>query len=186
MHTIDDYPMDDGNRYELIDGTVYKSSTPHLLHQRIVCKLSAALASWDMQESKGEVFPVPGVLFSDRDVVAPDIVWTSRERWPALIDTNDERGWIIGAPDLVIEVLSAGPDNEHYDRVIKLDLYDRFGVQEYWIVDRFARLVDVYRREAGQLVLAAQLGASDELTSPLLSGFVCLGAAVFAVFFADL
>jgi Uma2 family endonuclease len=120
------------------------------------------------------------VLLSDRDVVAPDIVWISRERWPALLDTNEERGWIIGAPDLVVEVLSQGSASERRDRETKLALYDRYDTSEYWIVDRFARQVDVYRRDTGSLSLVAQVQADELLTSPLLPGFACPVKTLFA------
>jgi Uma2 family endonuclease len=181
--TIDqvaDYPMDDGNRYELIGGTVYKSTTPHLLHQRVVGDVLYSLGHWDKQEHVGVLIPAPGVLLSDRDVVAPDIVWISRERWPALLDTNEERGWIIGAPDLVVEVLSQGSANERRDRETKLALYDRYGTPEYWIVDRFERQVDIYRRDTGSLSLVVQVQADEMLTSPLLPGFACPVETLFA------
>lgn len=174
------YPMDDGNRYELIDGTVYKSTTPHLLHQRVVGDVLYSLGNWDRQKHVGMLIPAPGVLLSDQDVVAPDIVWMSRERWPALRDTNEERGWIIGAPDLVVEVLSQGSASERYDRATKLALYDRYVITEYWIVDRFARQVDIYRRDTGSLSLVAQVQADELLTSPLLPGFAGLVETLFA------
>jgi Uma2 family endonuclease len=120
------------------------------------------------------------VLLSDRDVVAPDIVWISREHWPALLDTNEERGWIIGAPDLVVEVLSQGSANERRDRETKLALYDRYGTPEYWIGDRFERQVDVYRRDTGSLSLVVQVQAAELLTSPLLPGFACPVKTLFA------
>jgi Uma2 family endonuclease len=95
-----------------------------------------------------------------------------------LLDTNEERGWIIGAPDLVVEVLSQGSASERYDRETKLALYERFGVAEYWIIDRFAQQVEVYRRDTGSLSLVAQVQAHELLTSPLLPGFTCAVGAL--------
>jgi Uma2 family endonuclease len=52
-------------------------------------------------------------------------------------------------------------------------MYERFGVDEYWIIDRFAQQIEVYRREGDKLRLTALLGVTDTLTSPLLPGFTC-------------
>jgi len=179
--TIDqlaDYPMDDGNRYELIDGELHVSTQPHLEHQEIVNELAYVLTAWNKQTRAGRVFPAPGVIFSDQDAVAPDLVWVSVERAPLVV--NREDGKLHGAPDLAIEVLSRGSANERRDRETKLALYDRYAITEYWIVDRFERQVDVYRRNTGSLSLVAQVQADELLTSPLLPGFACLVETLFA------
>jgi Uma2 family endonuclease len=73
----------------------------------------------------------------------------------------------------VVEVLSQGKANEDRDRLAKLKLYSTQGVQEYWIVDRVAQRVEVYRRSGAQLGLAATFLAADVSTSPLLPEFSC-------------
>jgi Uma2 family endonuclease len=110
------------------------------------------------------------VLFSQADSVIPDVVWVSQER---LAQIEDEAGHLTGAPELVVEVLSPGKQNEFRDKEAKLKLYSVQGVREYWIVDRFTKQVEVYRREKAQLVLVATLLGDDEITSPLLPGFCC-------------
>ena len=60
------------------------------------------------------------------------MVWISNQRLATLLD-ND--GHLTGAPELVIEVLSAGGENERRDKEVKLKLYASRGVQEYWIID---------------------------------------------------
>jgi Uma2 family endonuclease len=172
------YPMDDGNRYELIDGDVHVTTQPHLEHQEITNELAYALTDWCKQTQAGKVLPAPGVIFSERDAVAPDLVWIRSERVPQVL--NREDGRLYGAPDLAIEVLSAGSANARRDRETKLALYDRYGVAEYWIIDRFGRQVEIYRRPAGVLTLVAQVQADAELTSPLLPGFACLVGTLFA------
>jgi Uma2 family endonuclease len=163
------YPMDNGNRYELIDGDVHVTTQPHFRHQRIIHRLALALGNWNNASRAGEVQSAPGVILSERNAVAPDLVWVRQERLHLF---DDDDGKLHGAPDLAIEVLSDGSANEKRDRQDKLRLFDRFGVLEYWIVDRFARQVEVYRRETDQLVLAGVRGVDDDLTSPLLPGFV--------------
>jgi Uma2 family endonuclease len=172
------YPMDDGNRYELIDGELHVTTQPHLEHQEIVNELAYVLTAWNKQTRAGRVFPAPGVIFSEHDAVAPDLVWVRAARAPLVV--NREDGKLHGAPDLAIEVLSQGSANERRDRETKLALYDRYGVTEYWIVDRFARRVDVYRRDGGRLTLVVQVQADALLTSPLLPGFACHVETLFA------
>jgi len=83
----------------------------------------------------------------------------------------DDEGHLRGAPELIVEVLSAGTTNERRDREAKLKLYSSTGVQEYWIANWQLQQLEVYRREAAQLKLIATLLADDEITSPLLPGF---------------
>ena len=85
----------------------------------------------------------------------------------------DDAGHFVAAPELVVEVLSPGSRNERRDRELKLKLYSRQGVREYWIVDWQRREVQVYRREDAALRLVATLASDDTLASPLLPGFAC-------------
>lgn len=92
----------------------------------------------------------------------------------------DDDGKLHAAPDLVVEVLSPGPGNEERNRVIKLDVYSRRGVREYWVVDWCQRSVEVYRRERAALRLVSTLHEHDTLESPLFPGFSCRVADFFA------
>jgi Uma2 family endonuclease len=74
-------------------------------------------------------------------------------------------------PSYLVEVLSAGEQNEQRDKSVKLKLYSRYGVQEYWIVNWQLQTLEIYRRTDAQLQLVATLLAGDLLTSPLLPGF---------------
>ncbi len=73
----------------------------------------------------------------------------------------------------MVEVLSPGSANERRDRVLKLALYSRQDVQEYWIVDCRLRRVQVYRRAGSALDPVSTLTDDDTLTTPLLPGFSC-------------
>lgn len=162
-------PLDD-TRYEIIDGELYVSSQPHVVHQYTCTRISTALDVWDDETELGRTFVAPGIIFSDDNNVAPDVIWVRRERLPGLWD---EGGHLTAAPELVVEVLSPGTSNERRDREVKLSLYSRQGVREYWIVDWRAQSIQIYRREQAQLQLAATLLDGDVLTSPLLPGFAC-------------
>jgi Uma2 family endonuclease len=115
-------------------------------------------------------------VFSEVDSVIPDVVWASYQRLEIMLD---EAGQLIAAPELVVEVLSSGEKNERRDKRAKLKIYSTYGVLEYWIADREQRKVEVYRREGGLLKLALSLYASDELTSPVLPGFIVTVSQLF-------
>ncbi len=161
---------DNGTRYEIIDGELFMTRSPHWGHQEVCVNIGTELTNWSRRTGLGKTATAPGIIFTDADNVIPDVVWASNERLAFLLDNA---GHLIGAPELVVEVLSFGEENERRDRSIKLKLYSSRGVQEYWIVNWRLKQVEVYRRERATLKLAATLLVNDELTSPLLPGFAC-------------
>ncbi|HEY3108026.1 MAG TPA: Uma2 family endonuclease [Chloroflexota bacterium] len=168
---------DDGKRREIIDGELFVSKVPHAHHQQVGANLYWALRSWDPEMIRGQAYITPGVVFAEDDDVIPDLVWCSRERLATIFD---QAGHFHLAPDLVVEVLSPGPANQRRDRVVKLDLYSRRGVAEYWIVDWPGRRVELYRRDQPQLRLIATLREAEVLDSALLPGFRLPVAQLFA------
>lgn len=165
-----------GDRAEIIDGELYVSRQPTNYHQFTCQRVQIGLGNWSDATGLGYVLPVPGLVFAEDDDVIPDIVWVTRDRF---LRITDEGGHFNAAPELVVEVLSPGRANEFRDRQAKLDLYDRRGVLEYWIMSWELRQVDVYRREGGALSLSATLREGDTLTSPMLPGFATPVSALF-------
>ncbi|HLO84101.1 MAG TPA: Uma2 family endonuclease [Nostocaceae cyanobacterium] len=162
---------DNGNRYEIIDGELFVTKAPHWKHQKACGNICTELTLWSRDTGLGQAAATAGIIFTDADNVIPDVVWVSNQRLANLLD---DEGHLTGAPELVVEVLSAGAENERRDREVKLKLYTSRGVQEYWIVDWRLQQIEVYRREKAILVLVQTLFANDELTSPLLPGFSCV------------
>ncbi len=130
---------DDGNRYEAIEGDLYVTPAPTPRHQILLLRLYDALRPL-LTRPRGVLLVAPvGVEFPDtREGVQPDLLFVSRERLGIIGDAS-----VRGAPDLVIEILS--PSTAGRDRTIKLELYERQGVREYWIVDPAEGAVDVWR-----------------------------------------
>src|SRR5437868_1659822 len=121
---------DDGKRHELIDGEHYVTPSPNTRHQRIVGALHLAIGSWLEAHPIGELFLAPfDVVFSDFDVVEPDLLYMSNERATAVLTPKHVRG----VPELVVEIGSTG--TRRRDETIKRRLYEQFGVTEYWVVD---------------------------------------------------
>ncbi|PZO44294.1 MAG: hypothetical protein DCF15_22165 [Phormidesmis priestleyi] len=169
---------DDGGwkRYETIDGDLIVTRAPHAWHQGCANRLSTQLEIWADASGLGRVFQAPGVIFSEYDAVIPDVIWISTER---LANGLDESGHFIVAPELMVEVLSAGESNEQRDQKVKLKQYSLYGVQEYWIANWRLKQIEVYRRQDARLILAATLVMGDSLSSFLLPGFDCAIARIF-------
>jgi Uma2 family endonuclease len=174
INDLDAMP-DDGNHYELIEGELFVSRAPSLIHQVIVKNLIAYIQRHLDQNRIGFVVPGPGVIFSDFSGVIPDIVYIRNER-RGEIATGDR---ITGAPDIVIEIVSPGLENEKRDRIAKRQLYGKYGVKEYWIVDPYKRTIEVYNLEGQTLKLHATYAEQDELASTELSGFTCKVETIF-------
>jgi Uma2 family endonuclease len=166
---------DDGKRHELVDGVHHVTPSPFTLHQRVVGNLYFLLRLHLETHGGGEVFVAPfDVVFTMFDVVEPDLLFVSDARRHIITDRQ-----VKGSPDLVIEVLSSSTRLQ--DQGVKLHLYDRSDVSEYWLVDPDSETVQVYRRSNGRLVRAAHLRASTAvLESRLLAGVSLPLVEIFA------
>src|SRR6266852_8190814 len=158
---------DDNNRYELIGGELFVSRAPGLSHQRILLNLELALGFHLKQHPIGILVPGAGLILSDYDAVIPDIAFVRNERWDEVV--TGER--FTRAVDLVIEILSPGKENRERDLTFKRQLYSKFGVEEYWIVDSENQSVLIYRLQANSSEEVAKLNSEDEITTPLLPQF---------------
>ncbi len=139
-YTLKDYlALPDDIRVELIDGVFYDMSSPVNFHQFIAGEIHRVLATF-LRKKKGPCMPfiAPADVqldCDDKTIVQPDVfVVCNREKIP--------RNRVIGAPDLVIEILS--PSTRKKDITIKTAKYMNAGVREYWIVDPMRLKVLVY------------------------------------------
>jgi Uma2 family endonuclease len=167
---------DDGNRHELIDGAHYVTPSAIPRHQRILVHLLFDVQLHIETHPQGEVFLSPcDVVFTLFDIVVPDLVFVKTERLSILSEMN-----IQGAPDLVVEILS--PSTRRHDEGVKLGLYDRGGVSEYWVIAPITRTVRVYRRPSKALEVVAELteDGPGKLTTPLMPGLAISLGRLFA------
>ncbi len=123
--------LPEGTLAELIDNTIYMSPSPIFKHQKTSRVIARQLENLIVDGELGEVITAPFDVFLDEksNAVQPDIIVVLKENDSII----DREGTIHGAPDLLIEILSAS--NEKHDTVRKKELYEKFGVKEYWIVD---------------------------------------------------
>ena len=178
--TYDDYALipEDGQRHEIIDGEHYVTAAPFIPHQNLSFELSGRFWSYLKRHPIGRALAAPvDVLLSKHDIVQPDLLFISNKRAGIVADPRN----VKGAPDLLIEILSKS--TRKLDEVLKLDLYERSGVLEYWIFDTDRRSVQAFRLENERLVLAATLSAAagDVLMTPLLPGFRLPLAEIFSI-----
>lgn len=158
--TYQDYEVlpADGRRYEIHEGelSVTPASSPQ--HQRTLRNLNAIIWPHVKMRELGEVFFAPiDCILSETTVVQPDLVFLDTNR----LHFISARG-IEGPPTLVVEILS--PATTSMDRSTKRQLYARYGVPYYWIIDPVARTIEVHRlSEPGYQLLQRAIG--DELIS---------------------
>lgn len=172
-----DIMPDDGNRYEVIEGELFASRSPSLTHQSVSGNFFHSIKIYLSGNPIGEIWATPGAIFSEFSGVIPDLVFVSHTR-RGEIASGDR---INGAPDLVIEILSPGVENERRDRLAKRQLYGKHGVKEYWIVDFEKRTVEVYVLQGPTLELKSLLSEHDEVTSTVLPGYFCKVDALLSV-----
>lgn len=155
---------DDSRRHEIINGEHFVTPSPLRKHQIVVIQLGRLMAEFLLERRLGEVYTAPfDVILSDYDVVQPDLMVVLNDR----LELVTERG-ILGAPNLVIEVLSEA--TERRDRGEKLKLYAKYGVCEYWLVDPETEILEVYS-PSESLQAREHLHSQDTLESLLLAGF---------------
>jgi Uma2 family endonuclease len=172
---LDAMPTEDGNRYEIIEGELFVSTSPGLTHQNVSDNLVVLLRMFLKANPIGVAVSRPGLVLSEYSGVIPDIVYFSNESRERVI--SGER--LASAPDLVIEILSKGAENTRRDRIVKRQLYAKHGVPEYWIIDCERRAIEVYRLDGPLLQLASTFEYEDKISTVAVPGFSCAVSEIF-------
>jgi Uma2 family endonuclease len=165
-YTYDDLASfpDDHLRREIIDGELVVTAAPTTRHQRAVLQIGAALLEYSKAHG-GEAYVAPtDVFFANDSVVEPDVLFVGEPDRKKV-----EVKLVRGAPDVVVEVSS--PSTIRVDLVRKLELYQRFGVPEYWFVDLEADRIEIHRLAEGRYGVPELLRRGDMLTSEQLPEF---------------
>ena len=147
---------------------------PNTPHQVISFDLTLLLGPFVRGNQLGCLLYSPvDVIFSEENTLQPDLIFVSREREHIITNRGCE-----GAPDIVVEILS--PSTRARDLETKREIYARYGVGEYWIVDPVARTVRLLELAGNEFVTRALLDESGEITSPLLPGLSIPVSRIFA------
>lgn len=154
---------EDGMRYEILDGSLeLLSPGPSPSHQAV----SGELMYMMKQTCRSDyvLFDAPlDVILDQKNVLQPDILMVHRSR----LSIVTKRG-VEGPPDLVVEILS--PGSRGRDKIVKMDIYARHGVPEYWIIDTASRTLEQYRQanDGAHYVLHNLFEEDDKVTSDKL------------------
>ena len=150
----------DGKRYEIHDGELSVTPAPTSRHQIVLGNLSDVLRAHVKARALGLVLFAPlDVILADTTIVQPDIVYLESSRLPALV----ERG-VEGPPTLAVEVLS--PSTRTIDRQTKRQLYARYRVPYFWLVDLEAREIEVHVLRGDAYVLAVRAAGAAPVDLP--------------------
>lgn len=128
--------LPEGTLAELIENRIYMSPAPSFFHQDVLFEIAQKIRDYLKSKGLGKlaVAPFDVKLDESKNSVQPDIV--------VILKTNphqiNSKGRFVGVPDFIIEMQS--PSNREYDLITKKDLYEKFGVKEYWIVDPETKL----------------------------------------------
>ncbi len=174
-YTYADYLTWSGpERWEVIDGVPYLMASPTPEHQQILGELFFHLRQYLHGRLCTPYMAPLDLTFENNDltttVVQPDLFVMCGDYG------HDQR--IVGVPVLVIEIIS--PSTAANDTIRKLNLYQRVGVQEYWIVEPEAKILNVYLHDGSILRWTTEYHPGDmlspsmfpELTIPMGTLFV--------------
>ncbi len=145
--TIEDYrSLDDEERYEVLEGRLIMVPAPTMPHQQVITELGTLINGYVRDTGAGICFHAPFDVYLSKDtVVQPDFSFVTEERREEVLRHHGA----IGAPDLVIEVLS--PSTASRDRGEKRSIYAQAGVNWLLLVDPEGLTVEVFRLdEAGR------------------------------------
>lgn len=158
---------------ELINGEVIMAPAPIPEHQRVVFRSAMTI---DKAKPNGEVFISPiDVYLDEKNIPQPDVIWIS-ENSPCKLSADKKR--FEGAPDLIVEVISASSGLR--DRRDKFNLYEKYGVREYWIVDLAGRYMEVWQLENRRFLRQGIYGPEDKFQSAVLGAATIELSAIFA------
>lgn len=145
--------------YEFEEGVLIPMNRPHAQHQAILLKFGSALDNHVTQNNLGHVWPEVEVDLTSGRGYVPDVTFLATEHFNRL----SPQGFIAGAPDLVVEILS--PNTARRDRTTKFRAYQEAGVVWLWLVDADDLLIEEYRLTPDGY-LRAQTIAPGELFRP--------------------
>jgi Uma2 family endonuclease len=164
-YTVDDYMMlEESAPFQLIDNELIMSPSPNSLYRAIAARLSQIILNFlDSKQENGYTAISMDVVFDENNVFQPDVLYVSETRKDEIVKERVE-----GAPDLSVEILS--PSNAYFDLRKKKEVYEKYGVKEYIIIDPIAQNADLYVLKDGIYYLHQKAQKNEHLNSVLLQG----------------
>lgn len=152
--------LPEGTLCQIINNNLVMAPAPLDLHQDVSVKISSRLFIFIEKKQLGKVRVAPyDVHFSKQNIFQPDIIFIANNN----LDKIESKG-IVGAPDLVIEILSPGTAQK--DLGEKKDVYEQYGVKEYFVVDPEKKIVHSFILKGKSFI--EQPKAIAVINSPML------------------
>lgn len=160
--------------FELIKSKLIFMPSPIANHQLISVRLTSKLDNYVEKHNLGQVYHAPlDVHFDNENVYQPDLMFVSVSR-QMIVDR-----FCYGAPDFIVEILSAS--TEKTDLGEKMEIYGKYEVVEYWVVNIKQKYIQVYYCIDGEMVLQQTAFEGDTIKSKAISGFVLNVSDLFKV-----
>lgn len=164
------------DRFEYIDGEIYLMASPKTIHQQALGELHYVFASWFRgKDCRPMLAPYDITLKRNAEninIVQPDLM--------VICDLSqylNDKGYYMGVPSLVVEILSESTRGK--DSIKKMDLYLSTGVREYWIINPFNREIEVYKFENEDLADSRNYRVGDSAASFIFEGLEVPVATLF-------
>jgi Uma2 family endonuclease len=153
---------EDGPRIELYDGEVWVMPAPTFVHQDVVLNTAIMLREYAQRVGGLAVVSPFDIVFSERNVAQPDVVFFVPER------KNLVKPRVVTRyrPDIAVEILS--PTTEGNDRGRKLRMFARYEVPEYWLLDTEPLTLEIRSLRGSFYEITVKASGDDIVTSPLL------------------
>ncbi|MCF0051463.1 Uma2 family endonuclease [Dyadobacter sp. LJ53] len=163
MKSTETIVWQDWDLSQIINGEEIMSPSPKTPHQKASRKLQRILEDYVDDHNMGEIWNAPmDVIFEENyNRLQPDLIFVPKEKEDIVQD------WIRGVPDMVVEIVSKSTIK--MDTVVKKEIYERYGVQEYWLLKPEKRILEIYKLVSGRYELHASYGENDVVSSPLFS-----------------
>ena len=144
---------------QLLDGELIVSPAPTSEHQYALANLHLILHSLI---PNGRICLSPAdVIWDAHNITQPDVFWMAENG--RCVNKNHR---YYGPPELIVEILS--PRTARYDRTRKFDLYQKYSVTEYWIVDVDVRTIEVWTLQSGVYERVGHFLSGAAFESPVL------------------
>ncbi|HEY5463493.1 MAG TPA: Uma2 family endonuclease [Hanamia sp.] len=136
--------LPEGTLCQLINNKLIMSPAPLVIHQIVIGEIYLEIGHYLRKNKIGKIIIAPmDVHFPEKNILQPDLLFIKNEN----LDIIKSKG-VFGSPDLVIEILS--PSTSKIDYEEKKLVYERYGVEEYFIVDPNTKSVDSFFLKDGQ------------------------------------
>ncbi|CAG5002812.1 hypothetical protein DYBT9275_02970 [Dyadobacter sp. CECT 9275] len=158
---------------QIINGKEITSPSPKIYHQKISRKLQRLLEQYVEKHDLGEIYNAPLDVILEENVnrLQPDLIFVSHANRDIIQD------WLRGVPDLLVEIVSKS--TFQLDTKEKKEIYEKYGVKEYWIVFPEFKKIEVYQLTKNGYILFNAATGTENLKSNMLAGLTFPASIIF-------